>query len=116
MKQLELSTGSVAVGQIGRIVIFYRPSLSKLKAVEKKKQARKVFLQRKLRMRPTSEVRANLSCFLTLAESSLIFHYIQDATMNSLYTSGFIHISEIFLLSLGKREGTKRILGHSPWG
>ncbi|XP_058098702.1 uncharacterized protein LOC131243387 [Magnolia sinica] len=38
VKQLEESTGSVAVGQIGRAVILYRPSLTKLKAAEKKKQ------------------------------------------------------------------------------
>ncbi|KAL8151381.1 hypothetical protein V2J09_021189 [Rumex salicifolius] len=56
VKQLEQGTGSVAIGQIGRTVIFYRPSLSKLKAVEKKKQARKVFLQRKLKFSPTLQV------------------------------------------------------------
>ncbi|XP_011628952.1 uncharacterized protein LOC18424266 [Amborella trichopoda] len=38
IKQLEESTGSVAIGQIGRAVILYRPSLSKLKAAEKKHQ------------------------------------------------------------------------------
>ena len=40
VKQLEEATGSVAVGQIGRTLIIYRPSLSKMKAEEKKKQAR----------------------------------------------------------------------------
>lgn len=54
VKQLELGTGSVAVAQIGRVVIFYRPSLSKLKAVEKKKQARKLYLQTKLKFSPTT--------------------------------------------------------------
>ncbi|KAL5985818.1 hypothetical protein ACLOJK_027806 [Asimina triloba] len=38
VKQLEELTGSVAVGQIGRTVILYRPSLTKLKAAEKKKE------------------------------------------------------------------------------
>ncbi|CAN6480954.1 unnamed protein product [Victoria cruziana] len=38
IKQLEVATGSVAVGQIGRTVILYRPSISKLKAAEKKRQ------------------------------------------------------------------------------
>lgn len=46
MKQLEESTGSVVVGQIGRTVILYRPSLSKLKAEEKKKQFQRDFLKR----------------------------------------------------------------------
>ncbi|KAJ3690309.1 hypothetical protein LUZ61_019473 [Rhynchospora tenuis] len=34
IRQLEESTGSVAVGQIGRSVILYRPSLSKMKKEE----------------------------------------------------------------------------------
>ncbi|XP_031494363.1 uncharacterized protein LOC116260290 isoform X1 [Nymphaea colorata] len=38
VKQLEVATGSVAVGQIGRTVILYRPSISKLKAAQKKRQ------------------------------------------------------------------------------
>lgn len=46
MKQLEESTGSVVVGKIGRTVILYRPSLSKLKAEEKKKQFQRDFLKR----------------------------------------------------------------------
>ncbi|XP_054785771.1 uncharacterized protein LOC129292234 [Prosopis cineraria] len=49
VKQLEEATGSVTVGQIGRTVIIYRPSLTKLKAEEKKKQARKVFLRKQLK-------------------------------------------------------------------
>ncbi|XP_071716558.1 uncharacterized protein [Rutidosis leptorrhynchoides] len=45
--QLEEATGSVVVGRIGRSIIIYRPSLTKLKAEEKKKQAMKIFLKRK---------------------------------------------------------------------
>ncbi|KVH96633.1 uncharacterized protein LOC112523092 [Cynara cardunculus var. scolymus] len=47
VNQLEEATGSVVVGRIGRTVIIYRPSLTKLKAEEKKKQALKVFLKRR---------------------------------------------------------------------
>lgn len=36
VKQVEEGTGSVVVGQIGRTVILYRPSLSKMKAEERK--------------------------------------------------------------------------------
>lgn len=39
VKQLEQATGSVAVGQIGRSVILYRPSLSKMQKEKQKKQA-----------------------------------------------------------------------------
>lgn len=46
VNQLELGTGSVVVGQIGRTVILYRPSMTKLKAEEKKKQAQKAHLER----------------------------------------------------------------------
>ncbi|KAL6526063.1 hypothetical protein OROHE_015587 [Orobanche hederae] len=46
VKQLEETTGSVSVGQIGRTVILYRPSPTKLKAEEKRKQAQKVYLKR----------------------------------------------------------------------
>ncbi|CAH1423562.1 unnamed protein product [Lactuca virosa] len=45
--QLEEATGSVVVGRIGRTVIIYRPSLTKLISEEKKKQALKVFLKRR---------------------------------------------------------------------
>ncbi|KAK7257981.1 hypothetical protein RIF29_32346 [Crotalaria pallida] len=56
VKQLEESTGSVAVGQIGRTVIIYRPSLSRLKAEEKKKHVRNLILKKqKARLRPTSK-------------------------------------------------------------
>ncbi|KAH6780098.1 hypothetical protein C2S52_011335 [Perilla frutescens var. hirtella] len=47
VKIIEETTGSVVVGQIGRTVILYRPSLSKLKAEEKKKLLQKEFLKRK---------------------------------------------------------------------
>ncbi|KAK1431184.1 hypothetical protein QVD17_14471 [Tagetes erecta] len=47
VSRLEEATGSVVVGRIGRTVIIYRPSLTKLKAEEKKKQAMKVFLKRR---------------------------------------------------------------------
>lgn len=54
VKQLEELTGSVVVGKIGRTVIIYRPSLTKLKAEEKKRQYQKIFMRRKqLRARPT---------------------------------------------------------------
>ncbi|XP_019413623.1 PREDICTED: uncharacterized protein LOC109325618 isoform X1 [Lupinus angustifolius] len=46
VKQLEESTGSVAVGQIGRTVIIYRPSLTRLKAEEKKKFVRNLILKK----------------------------------------------------------------------
>ncbi|XP_030531944.1 bromo and FHA domain-containing protein DDB_G0267958 [Rhodamnia argentea] len=46
VKQLELVTGSVVVGQIGRTIIIYRPSITKMKAEEKKKQARRVFVRK----------------------------------------------------------------------
>ncbi|KAK4284778.1 hypothetical protein QN277_001561 [Acacia crassicarpa] len=55
VKQLEEATGSVTVGQIGRTVIIYRPSLTKLKAEEKKKQARKVFLRKQLKPKLSKE-------------------------------------------------------------
>ncbi|KAK9165377.1 hypothetical protein Scep_000568 [Stephania cephalantha] len=42
VKQLEDATGSVAVFQIGRSVILYRPSLSKLEAKRKKEQNQRV--------------------------------------------------------------------------
>ncbi|KAI3499153.1 hypothetical protein L1887_34946 [Cichorium endivia] len=45
--QLENATCSVVVGRIGRTVIIYRPSLTKLISEEKKKQAQKLFLKRR---------------------------------------------------------------------
>ncbi|KAL5706622.1 hypothetical protein ACHQM5_024767 [Ranunculus cassubicifolius] len=53
IKLLEVKTGSVAIGQIGRTVILYRPSLTKLKAEEKKKEAQRVHSRRVFRARPT---------------------------------------------------------------
>lgn len=49
VSQVERGTGSVAVFQIGRIVIFYRPSITKMKAEEKKEQNRRLFAQKKKR-------------------------------------------------------------------
>ena len=57
VKQLEELTCSVVVGKIGRTVILYRPSLTKLKAEEKKRQFQKIFLKRKLRARPAFQVK-----------------------------------------------------------
>lgn len=48
MRQLEEATGSVVVGQIGRTVILYRPSLSKLKAEEKKKLVQRAFMKKQM--------------------------------------------------------------------
>lgn len=45
--RLEEATGSVVVGRIGRTVIIYRPSLTKLIAEEKKKQNQKLMLKRR---------------------------------------------------------------------
>ncbi|XP_057966135.1 uncharacterized protein LOC131156452 isoform X2 [Malania oleifera] len=52
VKQLEEATGSVVVGQIGRTAILYRPSLTKLRADEKKQQARRVFVRRQSKAKP----------------------------------------------------------------
>ncbi|EXC24668.1 hypothetical protein L484_008439 [Morus notabilis] len=58
VKQLEELTGSVVVGKIGRTVIIYRPSLTKLKAEEKKQQFQKILMRRKqLRARPAFPVK-----------------------------------------------------------
>lgn len=59
VKQLEECTGSVVVGQIGRTVILYRPSLSKQKAEEKKKQVQRDLLRRQAAFKQSSQV-----CFL----------------------------------------------------
>ncbi|KAJ9535573.1 hypothetical protein OSB04_un001291 [Centaurea solstitialis] len=56
VNRLEEATGSVVVGRIGRTVIIYRPSLTKLKAEEKKKQALKVFLKRKAAFKSSYQV------------------------------------------------------------
>lgn len=46
VQHLEEATGSVLVGQIGRTIIVYRPSLTKLKAEEKKRQDRRIYMRR----------------------------------------------------------------------
>ncbi|KAK6136704.1 hypothetical protein DH2020_029532 [Rehmannia glutinosa] len=56
VKQLEETTGSIVVGQIGRTVILYRPSLTKLKAEEKKKQAQRVYLRRQTTSKQSLQV------------------------------------------------------------
>ncbi|KAL5563106.1 hypothetical protein UlMin_032853 [Ulmus minor] len=53
VKQLEELTGSVVVSNIGRTVILYRPSLTKLKAEEKKRENQKLFMRRKLKAKST---------------------------------------------------------------
>ncbi|XP_051144199.1 uncharacterized protein LOC127260508 [Andrographis paniculata] len=63
VNQLEQSTGSVVVGQIGRTVILYRPSLSKLKAAEKRKIAIKAHSERRLirKQSPQGKTRVSAS-------------------------------------------------------
>lgn len=57
VKQLEESTGSVVVGQIGRSVILYRPSVTKLKAEEKRNQDRGVYVRKGAIIKPKLPVR-----------------------------------------------------------
>ncbi|KAL2477046.1 uncharacterized protein Fot_46060 [Forsythia ovata] len=58
VKQLEEATGSVVVGQIGRTVILYRPSLTKLKEEEeKRRRAQKVFAKKQQAMNRLSQSR-----------------------------------------------------------
>ncbi|XVE93714.1 hypothetical protein REPUB_Repub01dG0218100 [Reevesia pubescens] len=52
VNQLEQATGSVVVSQIGRTVIIYRPSPTKLKAEEKKKEFQRVYMRRQSRLKP----------------------------------------------------------------
>lgn len=59
VKQLEIATASVVVGQIGRTVIFYRPSLTKLEAEKKKERARKLFAQKRERSHAAFMVKKN---------------------------------------------------------
>ncbi|EOA15584.1 hypothetical protein CARUB_v10005383mg [Capsella rubella] len=47
VQHLEEATGSVAVGQIGRTVILYRPSPTKMKAEEKKKEVERMSITRR---------------------------------------------------------------------
>ncbi|TKY67608.1 RNA-binding protein YqeI [Spatholobus suberectus] len=60
VKQLEEATGSVAVGQIGRTLIIYRPSLSRLKAEEKKKQVRSLILEKQPKPRLVNKSKEQL--------------------------------------------------------
>ncbi|MBA0688076.1 hypothetical protein Goari_005883 [Gossypium aridum] len=53
VSQLEQATGSVVVGQIGRTVIVYKPSLTKMKAEEKKKEFQRAFIRRQSKLKPT---------------------------------------------------------------
>lgn len=57
VKQLEEATSSMVVGQIGRTVIIYRPSLSKKKAEEKKKQVRDLILKKQLKPKVANKVK-----------------------------------------------------------
>uniref|UniRef100_A0A7N0T893 CRM domain-containing protein n=1 Tax=Kalanchoe fedtschenkoi TaxID=63787 RepID=A0A7N0T893_KALFE len=52
-KQLEDATGSVVVGQIGRTLILYRPSLSKMKAEERRRQERRVYVKKTSVFKPS---------------------------------------------------------------
>ncbi|KAK8658489.1 hypothetical protein V6N13_036694 [Hibiscus sabdariffa] len=52
VSQLEQATGSVVVGQIGRTVIIYRPSITKMKAEEKKKELHRAFMRRQAKPKP----------------------------------------------------------------
>ncbi|XP_010446426.1 PREDICTED: uncharacterized protein LOC104729206 [Camelina sativa] len=64
VQHLEEATGSVAVGQIGRTVILYRPSPTKMKAEEKKKEVERMSISRKQKYtytRPTKPFRREYS-------------------------------------------------------
>ncbi|XP_010437003.1 PREDICTED: uncharacterized protein LOC104720815 [Camelina sativa] len=64
VQHLEEATGSVAVGQIGRTVILYRPSPTKMKAEEKKKEVERMSISRKRKYtntRPTKPFRREYS-------------------------------------------------------
>ncbi|CAH2075899.1 unnamed protein product [Thlaspi arvense] len=64
VRHLEEATGSVAVGQIGRTVILYRPSPTKMKAEEKKKEVERLSIRRRQKFtnaRPTRPFRREYS-------------------------------------------------------
>ncbi|XP_010431859.1 PREDICTED: uncharacterized protein LOC104716182 [Camelina sativa] len=64
VQHLEEATGSVAVGQIGRTVILYRPSPTKMKAEEKKKEVERMSISRRQKYtntRPTKPFRREYS-------------------------------------------------------
>lgn len=73
VKQLEKATGSVVVGQIGRTVIVYRPSLTKLKAEEKKKQAQKAFARREPKYKHTLQVKIKTKRFFVPPKTTFAF-------------------------------------------
>jgi hypothetical protein len=75
VKQLEEATSSVTVGQIGRTLILYRPSLSKLKVEEKKKQNQKLYLE-KQRKRRLLINRVGFRFYLFKAQIILISSYL----------------------------------------
>lgn len=60
VKLLEKATGSVVIDQIGRTTILYRPSLTKLKAEEKKKKVLEAFKGRKQKMKQAVLVKKQL--------------------------------------------------------
>jgi len=78
VKQLEEATGSVTVGQIGRTLILYRPSLSKLKVEEKKKQVRKLFLEKQNKRRLLIN---RVGCGLYLFKPQIILISFYDSLM-----------------------------------
>lgn len=59
VKQLEETTGSVVVSQIGQTVIIYRPSLTKMKLEEKKQQTRRVYVRKESKLKPLLLVENN---------------------------------------------------------
>ncbi|KAF8093182.1 hypothetical protein N665_0389s0043 [Sinapis alba] len=64
VRHLEEATGSVAVGQIGRTVILYRPSPTKMKAEAKKKEVERLLIKRRQKFsnsRPTRPFRREYS-------------------------------------------------------
>ncbi|KAJ4963331.1 hypothetical protein NE237_023270 [Protea cynaroides] len=85
VKQLEEATGSVIVGQIGRTVILYRPSITKLKVEEKKKQAQRVFMRRRLVVKPVDPKKFGAKANFAWEEgSSFDYHFgrIQEPSGN----------------------------------
>ncbi|XP_048233778.1 uncharacterized protein LOC8284352 isoform X2 [Ricinus communis] len=60
VQRLQEATGSVVVGQIGRTVIIYRPSLSKMEAEEKRRQARRIYVRKEPKLKPISLRRAQV--------------------------------------------------------
>lgn len=72
MRQLEESTGSVVVNQIGRTVIIYRPSVSKMKAEEEKRRARKIYVRKEPdQVKSILQVLVNELAFLIFAQKKV---------------------------------------------